>query len=386
MVVGGAQERARTRTGSNLGATVLHDLQTAEIRRTLRRDFQELYTFYLDDERRARLATMNRVQRVVLVVAWLLKSVFLDLSPVRRLLVLLACAGFVVERISLRTQSLDIDVSLLPPSFVALLVVLMLELKDKLLAHDELAVGRQVQLALLPRAHPALPGWSIWMYTRPANDVGGDLVDYLPVGDDGLGLMLGDVAGKGLGAALLMAKLQATLRALAPECATLGELGARTNAILARDGLPNRFATLVYAEIEAGRGEVRMLNAGHLPVYVVGGRGLVSYPATAVPLGIVPLAEFFEQRVVLEEGDLLVICSDGVTEARSAVGEFYGDERVRALLRAVDRTTDAPVVGERLRAAVESFSADAPQSDDLSLVVIRRGEPLPVPDGARRNP
>src|SRR5512138_3275825 len=92
--------------------------------------------------------------------------------------------------------------------------VLMLELKDKLLARSELEAGRTVQLALMPDRPPVVPGWDIWLYSRSANDVGGDLVDYLQIDPQRLGVMLGDVAGKGLPAALLMAKLQATLRAL----------------------------------------------------------------------------------------------------------------------------------------------------------------------------
>ncbi|MFQ5626458.1 MAG: SpoIIE family protein phosphatase, partial [Methyloligellaceae bacterium] len=140
--------------------------------------------------------------------------------------------------------------------------------QDKLLARDEIEVARQVQLARFPQEQPRLPGWAVWSYTRPANDVGGDLVDYIELDSGRLGVALGDVAGKGLGAALLTAKLQATLRALVPECRTLDELGGRLNTILHRDGLDNRYATLFYLELAHEGGHVRFLNAGHNPAIV----------------------------------------------------------------------------------------------------------------------
>src|SRR2546425_3758516 len=110
----------------------------------------------------------------------------------------------------------------------------MLELKDKLLARDEIEIARQVQLALLPSRHPQPDGWSLWSFMRPANDVGADLVDYIELPEGRLGVVLGDVAGEGLGAALLTAKLQATLRALVPPCPALSGLGPQMNDILHR--------------------------------------------------------------------------------------------------------------------------------------------------------
>jgi len=124
--------------------------------------------------------------------------------------------------------------------FVILLVILLLELKDKLVATDELAVGRAVQIAMLPRDNPVVSGWEIWLYTHPANEVGGDLVDYIKMDSDRWGIAIGDVAGKGLGAAMLMSKLQATLRALAPGFQELSDLGSEVNRIIYRDGLRNR--------------------------------------------------------------------------------------------------------------------------------------------------
>ena len=135
----------------------------------------------------------------------------------------------------------------------------------------------------------------IWIHTHPANDVGGDLVDYLPVGEGRLGLSLGDVAGKGLGAALFMAKLQATLRALAPGRESIPALGAKLSGIFDRDGLPNRFTSLVYLEIASDSGEIRFLNAGHMPPLHLTAAGITELPRGGAALGILKQATFTEQ-------------------------------------------------------------------------------------------
>ncbi|MCH8962050.1 MAG: SpoIIE family protein phosphatase, partial [Bacteroidetes bacterium] len=147
--------------------------------------------------------------------------------------------------------------------------------------------GRAVQFALMPKQHPTLPGWETWLFTRPAKEVGGDLVDYLAINEDRLGLALADVAGKGLGAAMFMAKLQSTLRAIAPNFERLSDLGAAVNQIFIRDGLPGRFISLVYLEIEPEAGQVRLLNAGHLPPLVVHADSIEEMPKGAPALGLV---------------------------------------------------------------------------------------------------
>lgn len=355
-----------------LGTVVIDDLRHGStLAPAIRRDLRHLYDFYLDDEQRERLARMNRAQAALYLSAWLLREMFLRLPAPRRMLLLAAFACLFLGRIEFTFGRIDINLSFLPGAFALVLVVLMLELKDRLLAHDELSIGRQVQVALLPKAEPVVPGWSIWIYTRPANHVGGDLIDFLPLQAGAAGLALGDVAGKGLGAALLMAKLQATLRAIAPEYDHLGEVGARLNRTLCRDGLPNRFATLVYAHLEPGSGAVRVLNAGHVPPVVLSAHGADRLLAPALPLGITLDAAFDEQRLSLQTGEMLVVYSDGLSEATNAAGEFYGEQRLHQVWTAL-RGSTAAAAGRILLADVEQFIAGAPQEDDLSLLVIQR--------------
>jgi len=368
-----AKKKESAKTIRGVGRTVFDDLRRSDFRTVLHRDLRDLYRFYIDEERRARLERMGRVRRSILIFIWILKSMILKLTPVRRILLIVCFIFFLSGSISFQMGRLDFTLHLGAFSFIILMIILMLELKDKLLAHDELIIGRAVQRALLPEKNPAFPGWEIWLYTRAANDVGGDLVDYLKMGNDRLGIMLGDVAGKGLGAALLMAKLQATLRALAPDCKSLSELGSRMNEILYRDGIPNRFATLVYLEMKPDSGHLRFLNAGHMPIIVLEGSKIEKIDPASSLLGAFPGSTFVEQSIELGPGNSMLIYSDGLTEACNDRGEFFNEERLLHLCSqckglSVDET------GKSLLYEVEQFVGNEPQSDDISLVILRRAE------------
>lgn len=341
------------------------------LRATIRRSFSDLETFYLSTHRQNRLAGMRRSRRFLFLSAWLLKSLYLKLTPSRRILLLIAFVLMWQSSIVVNRQRVSVVVDFGVLGVAVLLVILMLELKDKLLARSELEAGRTVQLALMPDRAPTLAGWDIWLYTRSANDVGGDLVDYLAIDPERLGVMLGDVAGKGLPAALLMAKLQATLRALVSSAPSLADLGASVNRILSRDGLPNRFATLVYLEITPGAGRVRLLNAGHMPPMVVRPAGVEEMPTGSIALGMVPEAPFAGQEVRVEAGDMLVVYSDGITEAMNAADDFFGDERLRAAVSRL-RPATAEQAGAAILAAVDAFVGDAHVHDDMSLVILKR--------------
>ena len=348
------------------------DLQRYGFRRTIDRTFLDLRDFYLDAHAKARLQEMGRFHRAANVVFWLLQSLFLKLTPARRVLLVFS-VFFMLQTLNFGTREGRTSVNIQFPflGIATLVVILMLELKDKLLARDELAAGRSVQQALMPETSPRIPDWDVWLFSRSANDVGGDLVDYVPVDPLRFGLALGDVAGKGLPAALLMAKLQSTLRALAAEEMSLAALGQKMNRILCRDGLPNRFATLVYLEVGAQSGSVRMLNAGHLPPLVLRGTTLEELPIGSMALGMLPDATFSEHHLELGEGDVLIVFSDGLTEATNDRDEFFGDERLRSPLPALSRAT-AQSIGTRVVAAVDEFVGDARPHDDLSLIVLRR--------------
>jgi len=352
--------------------TIKDDLQRGDFGRTVRRDFRELKEYMLAEDRQKRLKEMGHLKRWFVLTWWLLKSLFFKLTPARR--IILVAGMFMVfasRTVISSSESVQFQTDLHGIGIIAILFVLMLELKDKLVAHDELNAGRTVQHALMPERKPHLPGWGLWLFTRSANEVGGDLVDFMKIADDRYGITIGDVAGKGLSAALLTAKLQATLRALVADFTSLGDCGAKLNQIFCRDSLRNIFASLIYMELAPNSGSVHLVNAGHIPPVIVRGGEVERMEKGGVALGIMPEAKFDEQTLELGRGDVLLVYSDGVTEAQNEGGEFFGEQRLLNLLPKLTDLTNEQM-GERLVTEVDRFVGDARVHDDLSIVLVRR--------------
>lgn len=341
-------------------------------RAMLRTTMAEIKEFYLTPDLRRRLAGMGKLRRGLWMAGWLLKSLFLKLTPLRRFVFLVALI-LVMSSPRLSTTGGNTNVSGDGSMFGVFLLVclLLLELKDKVLARHELEAGRSVQRALMPERCPNLTGWDVWLYTRPANDVGGDLVDCLELGPGRVGFTLADVAGKALPAALLMAKVQSTLRALATDAPSLSALAAKTNDILCRDGLPNRFATLLYFDLRGNDGAVRLVNGGHMPPVLVSSAGHHELQRGDMALGLMPGATYREQHQDVRPGEMLVAYSDGLTEALNAAGEFYGEDRLRADFPRLAPLT-AKQAGERILESVDAFIGTTRPYDDLSLIVLKR--------------
>jgi len=357
-----------------LGKLVLEDVRGGKLGETYRRDLRDIYRIYLTDEQRERLAGMGRVKRFLWVLGWLARNLLLRLAPARRLLLVVAALLFLIRPQWDWGTRVHFNFDLSQGAFLLVLIVLMLELKDKLLARDEIEVARQVQLSLLPKSHPSIEGWDVWSATTPANDVGGDLIDYLDGAGGRTGIALGDVAGKGMGAALLCTKLQATLRALAPSAANLEALGASLNGVLERSGLDNRYATLFYAEIAAGSSEVRYLNAGHNPALLVSGDTIESLAASSLPLGMLPGIAYTQGTATLRPGDLLILYSDGITEATNASDDEYGLPRLKDAVRAAASLPAEALARSILESAGRFVEGEKPH-DDQSILVVRRTAP-----------
>jgi len=337
----------------------------------LRTTMAELKEFYLTPEHQQRLAGMGTLRRGLWLAGWLLKSLFLKLTPLRRFIFLGALILMALSPRIVTTGGTSVSADGNMFGAFLLVCLLLLELKDKLLARHELEAGRAVQRALMPERCPNLAGWDVWLYTRPANDVGGDLVDCLELGPGRVGFTLADVAGKALPAALLMAKVQSTLRALATTVPSLSDLAAKTNDILCRDGLPNRFATLLYFDLRDNDGEVRLVNGGHMPPVLVSAAGYHELQRGDIALGLMPGAAYREQHQDVKPGEMLVAYSDGLTEALNASGEFYGEDRLRADFAQL-ASLSARQAGERVLASVDAFIGTTRPYDDLSLIILKR--------------
>jgi len=356
--------------GVRLRDLIFDDVKRGKLGQAYRRDLRDIYRFYLTDEQRERLAHMGPFKRFFWIAGWLSVNLLRRLSPSRRVLLVLAAFLFVF-RVNVDRADLHLDIDTSRLAFFPVLMVLMLELKDKLLARDEIEVARQVQLSLLPKSQPSIDGWDVWSATTPANDVGGDLIDYLEGGGGRTGIALGDVAGKGMGAALLCAKLQATLRALAPVATNLETLGASLNGVLERSGLDNRYATLFYAEIAAGSSELRYLNAGHNPALLVRGETIEPLAASSLPLGMLPGMAYTQGVATLGRGDALVLYSDGITEATNASGEEYGLSRLTSAVRASVSMSAEAAARHIVESAGRFVDGEKPH-DDQSILVLRR--------------
>lgn len=346
-----------------IGKTIINDFREGDIPRNLIQEFKDLYQFYIDYESKKKLAQMGHVRRRMRVGWWILKSMFFKLTPVRRILLLI---GIIAIISFADNPSKEFIFGLL-----IIIIVIMLELKDKLLARDELKIGRAVQMSLMPDRMPEIPGWDCWLFTRPANDVGGDLIDFLKLNEKDWCISLGDVAGKGLGAALLTAKLQATIRAIAPASKALSKLGEALNTIFLRDGLPDRFVTLIYLNLKIDSSSIKFLNAGHMPPILVSKGKVKELEKGDTALGVSPKAQFFEQKINLDKNDLLVIYSDGVTDSRNTSNIFFGEQRFFNLLSTIKSET-AEQVGKRIVRALDNFVSGAHQHDDVSIVILKR--------------
>jgi hypothetical protein len=359
-----SQQKKSHNKNPKIGKTILNDIRDENIPHTLVQEFKDIYHFYIDHERKKRLSEMGRIRRWIRVGWWILKSMFFKLTPVRRILFLLGLILTAALSRSAPDQKFLIGLCVI-------IIVLMLELKDKLLARDELMVGRAVQISLLPEENPIIPSWDVWIYSRPANEVGGDLVDYMKLDEDKWGLALGDVAGKGLGAALLMAKLQATLRAIAPNFKYPAKLGEELNKIFCRDGIPARFISLTFLELTSKSGQVNILNAGHMPPLLVSKNKITELSHGEAALGIKAKVTYKDHSIELQQGDLLCLYSDGVTEARNRKSDFFGESRLMKLLSENSHHTSSEI-GKKILTAVKNFIGDERASDDLSIILLKR--------------
>ena len=346
------------------------EIPPPEIKRTLFRDFADIKEFYLEEEQKNRLEKMRPISRGFYLCGWLLKSLFFKLTPIRRLLLFIAAFMLILENYEINFGTFGFTFNMGNIGALILIFILMLELKDKLLARNELAEGRAIQMRLLPKTSPKIANWDAWLHSEPANDVGGDLIDCIRFTDNHHVLVLGDVSGKGLPAALLMVKLQATIRALYTESIELPDLGAQINGIFHRDGITRSFATLVVLDIRGDSGKIRVLNAGHTPPVLIQDRRPRATHKGNPALGLMPDTGFKVTEECLQKGDVFLVYSDGINESRNPQGDCFGNDRLFALLANLCETSAANI-GEKILKAVHDFSGEIRPDDDQTLLVIK---------------
>ena len=257
-----------------------------------------------------------------------------------------------------------------------LLALLVLEISDRVVMKRDLQIAKEIQAWLLPAGPPQVPGLEIAFATRPANTVAGDYYDVFsrPASESPGGsylIAIADVAGKSVPAAMLMATFQASLKTLASTASSLTELvGRMNNYACSNSQNGRRFTTTFIAEyICASRGLI-YVNAGHNPPILRRQTGAIErLQAGGIPLGIQDDALYESGTVTLQSGDWLVIFTDGVTEAENNRTEEYGEARLMAVLRA--NLAAAPsVLLNTIMLDLERFVSDAPQQDDVTLMLL----------------
>ena len=243
------------------------------------------------------------------------------------------------------------------------------ETLEKTRMEQEMRIAAEIQQALLPEPRRKGAFFEAVGQSVPCRSIGGDFFDYVDLPDGGFGFAVGDVAGKGAPAALLTAVLQGVFSAQASSGSSPAETLSKVNLALIRRAIESRFATGLYAIVRAG-GALTYCNAGHNPPMVFTSTGIKRLEKGGLILGLFEHATFEEETVALEPGDLLIAFSDGVTEAMSATGEEYGEDRLQACVEANRQKLPQDVL-DAIFASVREFTTGAVQSDDVTALVLR---------------
>src|SRR5579863_1916274 len=309
-------------------------------------------------------------------------AVFEKLSPARRVLLLLALillvlphGGYEFTGEGGKVYAGEFDLHFW--GGLILLLLLMLEIADRVVMKRDLQIAKEIQTWLLPGAPPQIPGLAVAYATRPANTVAGDYYDVFPRPgktneDNRVVLAVADVAGKSIPAAMLMATFQASLKTLSTAQVALPELAANMNRYActnSQGGL--RFTTAFLAEYDPVRRTLEYINAGHNNPVLRRASGLIErLDVGGLPFGIMPDVKYPSASVTLAPGDWLIVFTDGLVEAENARQEEYGEARVFGVLEASASATPADLL-KGLMSALDLFVGSTPQHDDVTCMLLK---------------
>ena len=386
----GEQVRPRTRPGGAapgaLSGDYWENVQDLFTRDVSARDFRDLFGYDAQDAFRffTREVDLDGVwprpwyQRYPLAAWRVFLATAFRLSPARRIMFALAVpllalgwVRFLLAGVAGGRWEVPSAFTLALVSATLLFALLMVELRDKLALKGDLEIARQIQFGLLPFEPFARDGTAIYAAMRPANTVGGDYFDIIDIGEGRLALAMGDVAGKGIPAALLMALLQGSLRTLLTAGLRGPELMRTLNTHLHVNIPSNRLITLFYAEYDPAGGTMRYVNGGHNAPYVLRAGGVERLPATGMALGVVSGGAFEEGTTVLGPGERIFLFTDGVTEAFDPQEREYGEDRLQGWLLAHAALAPPDLIAG-VREDVLAFCGSARPRDDMTMMVVAR--------------
>jgi serine phosphatase RsbU (regulator of sigma subunit) len=374
-------------TGGPFFEAYTRGLTTADLERLFTRDTPEAYRFFSRQIDFKELNSRPWHMRILAHARLLFLAFTLKLTPARRLIYGISLVACVIGLVELFRE---VHVFLIPhpafapgtlwllTGFLLVNLLVLLEVADRLSLKNDLEIAREIQQSMLPRAGLKAPGIEAFGMTRPANTVGGDFYDIMPLPDGRVLLALGDVAGKGSPAALLMALLLAMMRTLVDEGLEGADLVTRLNVQIGRHAPNSRFVTLFVAVLDPQVGTMTYVNAGQNPPLLRRCDG--SYErlrAGGMALGMFENASYTTGTTQLTPNDVLVMYSDGITEAENAFDQPFDEAGVQAV---VDGKTwgSAKELGWALFEAVETHSQERRLLDDLTVLAVRRLPPLPM--------
>lgn len=244
----------------------------------------------------------------------------------------------------------------------------------------ELDIAHQIQASLLPKQLPAIPGWHVAAHWQPARAVGGDFYDFIQFPDGRVGLVIGDVSGKGVPAALMMATTRSVFRAAAERLVSPSAVLEHANHLLRSDMPPNMFVTCLYALLDPASGALEFANAGHNLPILISPDGVLELRAIGMPLGLMPGMTYEGQRSDLSPASALLLYSDGLVESHNPDRDMFGSDRLRAFLAkwpSPSRQDHAPHLIPSLLDALSAFTGpNSEPEDDITLLTLERTPPV----------
>lgn len=362
-----------------------------EFQRLFTRDTADAYRYFSRGLDAAALASAPWYRRWLTHARLFLVAFAMRLSPGRRVLYGFAIVsvafglfdlfdGFGTVRVLLWPFTLHLwlpqwvsGTSWMVLAFLAIHLLVLMEVADRLSLKSDLEIARDIQLAMLPEGEHTAGDARLFGTTRPANTVGGDFYDVLPLAGGRVMIAVGDVAGKGSPAALLMALLLAMLRTLVDEGLNTARLVTRLNTQICRHSPGSRFITFFVGVYDPSTGALEYVNAGHLPPLVRRASGAIDrLEGGGMALGMFDHATYEARHATIAQGDLVVMYTDGITEAEDRTGRAFEDAGLETCLARYGDAGDPGALARAIIAAVETHAGEKRLADDLTVAVLAR--------------
>ncbi|HYV75162.1 MAG TPA: PP2C family protein-serine/threonine phosphatase [Candidatus Binatia bacterium] len=362
---------------------VTEGMRADELWRSFITDARSSYRLYSKEVEQERMAGVPKAKHFLRLVGRFFWAVLEKLTPARRVILLVALVFLLSPTVNVnwpshgdefRAEGLFADAHFW--GGLLMCALLIMEVGDRVVMKRDLQIAKEIQTWLLPAASPLIPGLQVAFSTKPANTVAGDYYDVFPrTAADGRTtyvFAMADVAGKSIPAALLMATIQSSLKTLAAAPLTLSELVQRMNVYACSNSQNGRrFTTAFVADYDPATRTMVYVNAGHNPPILRRRSGAIErLQAGGIPLGILETTPYAADSVVFEEGDWLVVFTDGVVEAENINREEYGEQRLLLVVQMGAELASEQLLGN-ITSDLDRFVGGAPQHDDVTCMLVK---------------